>query len=413
MIQTLVNKFFFFLFIFSMIFVVLLYNLIGFQYTDELCAVLLFVLFIYTVLKTPKWEFNKVFLFTLGVFLFYTVYSILIESNTKRAVLNDFIIQIKPYLGFFFVYQMKPYFTDSQKKIVKDVALLIWLVFLLPVGIISLVYEKIIPLTMGHSAYFGIATAIVSLCYLYSCDLTRRDKVIFFIILSTGLFSGKSKFYGFFILSFFLIFFINNIRQFKLNFRSIMLVCGMLAASVLVAWQKISLYFYQAISASADIDEDVIARFVLYRTAPEIIRDYFPFGSGFASFATHSSGEYYSKIYMQYGIDGVWGLSKSYTNFVSDTFYPALAQFGIVGILLFTLFWLYITGKTISLYKKSGYTQSRHIIVILLIISFLAIESTTGSTFIAQGGLFTMMMLGMILSDMQREGIENKNIKNL
>ena len=179
------------------------------------------------------------------------------------------------------------------------------------------------------------------------------------------------------------------------------MVCGMLVAIVIVAWQKISLYFYQALSDSSNIDEDMVARFVLYRTSPEIIRDYFPFGSGFASFATHSSGEYYSDIYMKYGIDNVWGISKGYTSFVSDTYYPSLAQFGVIGIILFVLFWLYIISKSINLYKKSAFTMSQQIITIFLIIGFLAIESTTGSTFIAQGGLFTMMMLGMILSDMQ------------
>ena len=410
MIQILINKCFFFLFIFSLIFVVLLYNFIGFQFTDELCAVLLFVIFFYAVLKTPQWEFNKIFLFTLGVFVFYTIYSILIESNTKRAILNDLMIQIKPYLGFFCVYHLKPYLDDSRKKIVKDISLFIWLIFLLPVGIISIVSAGIMKLTMDHPAYFGIATSIVSLCYLYGSNFTGRDKVIFFIILSIGIISGRSKFYGFFILALFLIFFFSNIRQLKLNFRNILLICGMLAAIVLVAWQKISLYFYQVISGSANLDEDMIARFVLYRTFPEILRDYFPFGSGFASFATHSSGEYYSNIYMKYGIENVWGISKQYSSFISDTYYPALAQFGVVGILLFILFWMYIAGKAISLYKKSGYTLSQHVIIILLIIGFLAIESTTGSTFIAQGGFFTMMLLGLILSDMQKKSNVNEQL---
>ena len=411
MLQLLINKCFFFLFIFSLIFVVLLYKLIGFQYTDEICAVLLFILFFYVVFKTPKWEFNKVFLFTLGVFLFYTFYSILIGSNTKRAIFNDLIIQMKPYLGFFCVYHLKPYLDDNRKKIVKDISLLIWLIFLLPIGIISIVNDNIMTLTIEHHAYFGIVTTIVSLCYLYGCDFTGRDKVIFFIILSTGFFSGRSKFYGFFILAFFLIVFFSYFRQFKFNFKNILLLCGMFAAMVLAAWQKIHLYFYQVLSGSANIDENMIARFVLYRTFPEILRDYFPFGSGLASFATHSSGEYYSDIYMKYGIENVWGISKSYTSFISDTYYPSLAQFGIIGVILFILFWLYIAGKAVNLYRKSDYTLSKHIVAILLIIGFLAIECTTGSTFIAQGGFFTMMMMGMILSDMQKETIE-KNIKN-
>jgi hypothetical protein len=314
---------------------------------------------------------------------------------------------MKPYLGFFCVYQLKPYLNDSRKKLIKDISLFIWLVFLLPIGIISIVYSKFIMLIMNHHAYFGISTTIVSLCYLYGSGFTKRENVLFAIILSIGLFSGRSKFYGFYILSLFCVFFFNNIRQFKINFKNVLLLCGMLGAVVLVSWQKITLYFYQMVSVDANIEENVIARFVLYRTAPEILIDYFPFGSGLASFATHSSGEYYSSIYMKYGIENVWGISKSYYSFISDTYYPSLAQFGVVGVVLFFAFWVYIIRKSFRLYKKNGYTQSKHLVVILLIIGFLAIESTTGATFIAQGGFFVMMMLGMILSEMQKESMGN------
>jgi hypothetical protein len=113
---------------------------------------------------------------------------------------------------------------------------------------------------------------------------------------------------------------------------------------------------------------------------------------------------------MEYGIDNVWGISKSYTKFVSDAYYPSLAQFGIIGIILYILFWFYITKKAFNLYKKSGYMHVKHLVTALLIVGFLVIEGTTISTFIAQGGFFTMMMFGMILSDMQKEKIENQMI---
>jgi hypothetical protein len=143
----------------------------------------------------------------------------------------------------------------------------------------------------------------------------------------------------------------------------------------------------------------MIARFALYYITPDILRDYFPLGSGFASFATHSSGVYYSDIYSHYGLDGVYGITKSNPNFISDTFYPALAQFGVIGIGFFILFWSYIIRRAFKGYQRSG--DSKSLIVILLIISFIAIESTTSATFIAQGGFVSMMLLGMVLSNLQ------------
>ena len=406
-----VNKYFFFLFIFSLLFVIVLYSLIGFQYIDEICVLLLFVLFFLTILNTPQWEFNKVFLISLGVFLFYAIYSLIIGSNSPRAIFNDFVINLKPYLGFFCVYQLKVYFDESKKKLLKEISLLIWFVFLLPVGLISIFDDNVIVLTLTHPANLAIVTIIVSLCYLYSSNFTKRDKTIFLVILSIGIISGKSKFYGFFTLSIFLIFFLNIIRQLKMNLKSIFVMCSMLTIIIIVAWQKISLYFFDALINIGDKKGDMIARFVLYRTFPEILRDYFPFGSGFASYATHSSGEYYSGLYAKYGIENVYGISKHFCNFISDTYYPSLAQFGVVGIILFILFWAYIIKKAIRLYKRSGYTLSKHLVLVLMIIGFIAIECTTGSAFIAQGGFFVMMMIGMILSDMQKACFDYESTK--
>ena len=45
MIQSLINKHFFNLLLFTLTFGILLYDAIGFDYTDEICALFLFVLF--------------------------------------------------------------------------------------------------------------------------------------------------------------------------------------------------------------------------------------------------------------------------------------------------------------------------------------------------------------------------------
>ncbi|MDR1602126.1 MAG: O-antigen ligase domain-containing protein [Tannerella sp.] len=402
--QSHVDRYFFALFIFALIFSILLYKAIGFTYTDELCVLALFVLFLMAMMKIHDWHFNKAFLITLAVFVFYTCYSFQIGSNTPRGIANDLAIQLKPYLGFFCVYQLKPAMNASRKRMLRDVCLLFWFIFLLPIGLVSLVNVKVFDLLLEHPVYYGIAVTIVSLCYLYCSGFTRRDKLVFLLMLSIGLFCGRSKFYGFFALSVFMMFFFSNIANLKLNFKNIMIIICMLAVIAYVAWGKISLYFYQALTD--EMENDLIARFVLYRTMPEVLSDFFPFGSGFASFATYSSGEYYSEIYAKYGIEIVYGLSKAYHGFISDTFYPSLAQFGVAGIVLFLSFWIYIVKRAFINYRK---TQNIKLIMIaILIVCFLAIECTTGSTFIAQGGFFVMMILGLILSEKKHEAEQTK-----
>lgn len=406
--QSYINKYFFFLFIFAFVFVVLLYYTIGFQFTDELTTMFLFILFLYAILKTPDWAFNKVFLLTLGIFLFYTAYSLGIGSNTKRAIFNDLIIQLKPYLGFFCVYQLRPVLSNSRKLLLKDITLLFWFIFLLPIGVVGAFSEPFLEIFMRHPAIYGIAITITGLCYLYSSDFTKREKIIFIVLLAIGIISGRSKFYGFFVLSFFLVIFFGKETRFKFSLKNVILLLFVFAVMFYVAWEKIYIYFVQALTDNPDVDKDMMARFVIYRTMPEILRDYFPFGSGFASFATHSSGIYYSNLYTEYGLENVYGLTKNNPKFVSDTFYPSLAQFGIVGVLLYILFWGYILRKAFLYFKKNQKKQQKSLIIVVLIIGFITIEGTTGSTFIAQGGLFVMMLLGLVLSDMKHIAEESE-----
>ena len=119
-----------------------------------------------------------------------------------------------------------------------------------------------------------------------------------------------------------------------------------------VSWSKMRLYFGIGDSLES-VPEGFIARAMLYVTFPEILKDYFPFGSGFASFGSYASGVYYSDIYAQYGLENVKGMTKLNYSYIADTYYPCLAQFGIVGILLYFSFFFYVVKKALDLYKQT------------------------------------------------------------
>ncbi len=392
-----------FLFLFMLIFGILLYGFIGFDYTDELCALGLFSIFGIYLFTTPHWSFNKSFLFTIGIFIFYICYSFYIRSNTQIAILADATVQIKPYLAFFCIYSMMPQLNDRQKKLLQSVCLLCWII-LIPIGIAGAINEQTLRMTMGHPAYFAAAVTCLSLTYLYCSKFSINEKIIFIVMLALGILSGRSKFYGFFTFSFFVIFYFSAIKQFKLNLKNGIILTLMIIVMLFVAWKKIDLYFYHAMTSVDESEKDMIARYVLYATFPQILTDYFPFGSGFASFGTFYSGAYYSNIYVEYGIDNVWGMTKNHYNFVADTFYPSLAQFGIIGILLYLFFWIYILKKAIQYNKKVQ--NKKYISIALMIIGFFAIEGTTDSTFTTHRGFYVLMLLGLILSDLKNLYIE-------
>ncbi|HIX21793.1 MAG TPA: O-antigen ligase domain-containing protein, partial [Candidatus Parabacteroides faecavium] len=185
--------------------------------------------------------------------------------------------------------------------------------------------------------------------------------------------------------------------------KNISIIILTLTVIIFLAWNKIELYFLQGLTGEKE--KDLIARFVLYSTSIDIFKDYFPFGSGFASFATHASGAYYSDIYSEYGIESVWGLSKNGWEFIADTYYPSLAQFGIAGIIFYCSFWIYILKKAFIFFLKTK--NAKYITIALLITGYIAIENIADASITSNRGLFMMMTLGLTLTELKREESNN------
>ena len=395
MVQEFINKQFYNLFAFTYIFGLALYGTIGFDSIDEICAMFLLVLLIYGIFKSSDWYINKAFLRVIVVFAFYVAYSFYINSNTGKAILSDLIIQFKPYLAFFGVYYLAPQFTASQKKILRDIALVI-MALMLCIGIYSLKDVSAFKQTVGLVAYFAAIVTSSSLLYLFCSTGSKKDKVVFLVLLAIGLFSARAKFYGFFILAVACLLFTKFLSSLRFNFRTFLLVGVCIAGMLVVSWSKMQLYF--GVGASLDsVPEGFLARAMLYITFPEILKDYFPFGSGFASFGSYASGVYYSDIYAQYGLENIKGMTKLNYSYIADTYYPCLAQFGIVGILLYLCFFFYIIKKALNLYKQT--MQEKYFIIPFLIVGYLLVENVADATFTGHRGFFIMMFLGLVLSE--------------
>lgn len=408
MLQKFISQTFYYLFIFTLVFGVVFYDALGFNFTDELCAIILCALYAYYVFHTPKWSVNKLFLKTLGIFFFYLVYSLAIKCNTKTAILSDCIIQIKPYLAFFTVYAFKPVLNPQMKKNIQLLAIL-FSIYLLIIGITSFANPNIIHILLHHQSRLATAATIMALSYLYCSNYTIKEKVIFLLLLSIGLLSGRSKMYGFFVLSAFLVFYINDKFEMKFNTRNITIFTLATIAMIFVAWDKIYYYFIQGGGIGSDGEAQYLyARSALYYFSTDIFRDYFPFGSGFATYATYTSGQYYSHIYNDLGIDMLYGLTKDNPTFIADTYYPSLAQFGVVGVLLFFSFWLSLTRKAIKHFNKNN---TKEFLISLLVIFFFMIECTSDTTITHNRGLFMMMLLALSLVDTIKKFNETNSLK--
>ena len=110
----------------------------------------------------------------------------------------------------------------------------------------------------------------------------------------------------------------------------------------------------------------------------EVLGDYFPFGSGFATYANPASMTWYSPIYTKYNLDTIWGLDQGNEfHFASDAYYPIFAQFGYVGMALFVYFIYYIFKKMNSLYEATH--DIKRYKVALIIVAYILIQATSNA----------------------------------
>ena len=399
--QVFINQQFFNLMVFSLIFGVIFYDFIdvsGFSYVDEICALLLLILFGYKVFSTKTWAFDKAFLFVIAVFIFYLIYSFIIGSNTKGSILTDFVIQFKPYISFFCVFAMRPVLSDNQKTIIRQLVVLCSL-YVLVVGLTSFVYYEIVFYAFRHVSRIATASTALALLYLYCSNYTKKDKLAFIFILAIGLLSTRAKHLGFFAISTLFVLYFNKVSKLKFNLRNTLFFIIALGVVILVSWKKIYFYFITGGFGSGRAVDNLFARVALYYYSGQILMDYIPFGCGFASYATYASATSYSSIYTKYGMNNMHGLTKANPDFVADTYYPALTQFGFAGIILFFYFWIYLLRRAVSFYMKGFIKES---VMAALMIIFFLIECTSDATLTHNRGMFIMMILALTLADADR-----------
>ena len=379
------NNLFFWFLIFGYLFGVIFYDYLKFDYTDELMAFFLVLFAGAMVWERRDMKQLRPLIWVGVVFLFYTVYSFAIRANVPQAIIKDMIIQLKPFLGFFCAYLIAPRLTQQQRLLASMLCLLVG-------GLIVVVFMTNNMWTFfGHPSRLATSATVTAMLFLYCSSFTWNDVMIFILLLSTGLLSTRSKFYGFWGLTIFLVIYIKAGGQVKFSLNTILLFAAVAGVAVFLSWEKIVLYYIKGAMNS----REMWSRPAMMVTAVLILGDYFPFGCGFGSFGTFASGEYYSKIYAEYGIDKFWGLSKEKPDFITDAFYPELAQFGIVGVVLYFAFWVWIVRKGWPFQQ----INPKLFTLILLIFIFFLIEGIADATFTHNRGLFILILLGCVLSE--------------
>ena len=363
------------------------------KYIDEALAVGLF--FFYLVNRHYK---SKEFKFFSLIVLFYILYSFFLGITNAYAILMDVIIQIKPFIVFYCASSLGLQLSGKGKLIVKRLVLALSFFTM----IITLVnYNFVMNDLFGHPSRYGSFFTLAGFIYYYCSDRSKKALRNTVALWACMLVCMKVKSIGFFVIAFFLTVNLKTmLKSLRLNFKTFFIILVGIALMMAFAWERFQA-FYIANGIGAESVEEMYARPALYYTAWEIIKDYIPFGSGFGTFASYASGVYYSKLYYDYGISDIWGLRPDEFNFVSDTYFPTLAQFGIVGVCLFTWFMQRRIKNYWTLYKH-GDSKQMMLMKILILIYFL-IESTSDSTLIQNRGVVMMFILALYQNEGTRK----------
>lgn len=379
----------FLLLLFSIIFGVLLYDAIqrwlNFTWTDEIICLVL-VGYWLSVGRRIK-EFG----IFVAIALFYLIYSLLFPHNIFKAILTDFFIQVKPFVAFYTIVSLPFELTKTQKFHLRIICW-ICLVFMIPFGILGVGGGDFMRLLCIHSR-FATMSIVLCMTYLYCSNYSRKSMYYGLLFLLVGLLSLRSKMFGFFIVYIFVIFIGDKIKKRGIfTVKNIFIGLSAIICAIYVAWDKINFYMFEGIRQGSE--DEMMARPYLYMKAWEILKDYPLLGTGFGSYATHASAIYYSPLYIKYGM--IYNYEIGNGLFLTDTFYPSLVQYGFIGIMLYVLFWIskYKRGLKVSKQiKNPAYFR-----MILLIIVFFVIESTSDSTFVQNRGMVMMMLLAMFLN---------------
>ena len=76
-------------------------------------------------------------------------------------------------------------------------------------------------------------------------------------------------------------------------------------------------------------------------------------------------------------------------------------------IMLYITFWIYVFKKALIFFQHTK--QAKLMIIVLLLICFFGIEGTSDSTITTHRGLFMMMMIGLMLSEMKNKIANSKS----
>lgn len=368
-----------------------------FQYADEVFSLTGSLLLLYQGIQKGKITIKKTSAY---IILFLSVFvitgllgNILFAYQPTSVVLTDLLVNLKFFLsivsGYVIFYRYSPHEKNVLAAHARTAALILFLmlladqffhVFSSPETRYGL---RVSQLIFGHATY--LAGAMVFLVSVLTVFYEKRNRPYIIMCLIVLFFTLRGKAIAGAAVYILLVYFILVYRK-KLKIWHIVLI-GLVV--LYIAWDQI-LYYYVDLEGRS-------ARSVLTLTSFEILKDYFPIGTGFGTYASASAGEYYSPVYEKYGFLNVYELggNDSGWGFYSDTFWPIIiGQTGFIGVICYVLTLILLFRRILKIREKDMYAYTTGI----FIFAYLLISSTSEPAFNNSVAIPLAALLGYIFS---------------
>lgn len=365
------------------------------SFVDEMYALMIFpIAFFYYRNRNIKIK-KRDLIVVIAFFLFVTsgfIGNFKYEYQDWNLVLVDLLTNLK----FFMAIAVSLMLFDLNKLkrdqkiiliVIKSIVLILFLIFL---------FDRIFNIFPNSEYRYGIKTAVL----FYKHATYFAGTLIFLIALLTLFRNKKNKWYIYmacimliFTLrskaivgaAIYIILYIIVIkRNQKLKKWQIILIS---VICLVIAWSQISFYFIKL--------DGISARSVMLFTAFKIVKDYFPIGTGFATYASHSAAVNYSPVYLKYGFNLIYELRNSTVGtFFDDQFWPIiLGQTGFIGIISYIILLSYIIKKILSVKNVNKYLY----MVGIFLFAYLLVASIAESAFNNSIAVPMAMLIGIII----------------
>ncbi len=360
-----------------------------FGYADEFIAIILFLYFILSLKKIKK---NTFYIISLMIFIIIGALSF----NYKYKIQNHSIAIIEDIIGnfkFIFIFIGLQEFMKNNsiktnfilKKILFFIKIYTFLLFMLCIANIFININMSNEYRYGLRSFsfiYGTAGHLINQM-TYNLVLLSADKELnksnnkFWTILSLIVMISTLKTRAFILCLVYIMlsyFFILRKRK------KIGLEIGMIIVLVaLTGYSQFEHYFLN----------EGTPRQMFVSGAISITKEYFPFGTGFATYGSSAAAEYYSKLYYKLGFSDRWGMSPTASYYLNDNYLPMiLGQFGILLSIVFFIL-LYMVIKKIITDEKVSNSKNIKVITYFLIADI--IFSSVQSSYLAHYSVVTIL----------------------